>query len=305
VPATQKKPLLIGFVGQGFVGKSYADDFERRGYATIRYALEKPYRANRNKIKGADIVFICVPTSMTPDGFDPSIVEEALALAGNGTIAVIKSTVLPGTTRRLQKKFPGLTILCLPEFLNVATAAHDSANPFSNIIGLPHEGTRHRKAARLVHATLPKAPFNCVCTSEEAEIIKYAHNISGYMQVLAYNLIYDVAEHHGADWRSIHAALEADPMISNWYIRPVHKKGRGAGGACFVKDFAAFAGHYAAAIGRPEGKGLLRAAEEMNVALLTQTNKDVDIVRMVYGGKKISNRKLSAPNRARRARGRP
>ena len=44
-----KKPL-IGFIGQGWIGKHYADDFEKRGYEVIRYALEEPYRANRARV---------------------------------------------------------------------------------------------------------------------------------------------------------------------------------------------------------------------------------------------------------------
>ncbi len=44
-----KKPS-IGFIGQGFVGKAYADDFENRGFTTVRYSLEEPYRANKEKM---------------------------------------------------------------------------------------------------------------------------------------------------------------------------------------------------------------------------------------------------------------
>jgi len=29
-------------------------------------------------------------------------------------------------------------------------------------------------------------------------------------------------------------------MICNRYAQPIHKSGRGAGGHCFIKDFAAF-----------------------------------------------------------------
>src|SRR3989338_4042817 len=119
------KPI-IGFVGQGFVGKSYADDFARRGFKTIRYALERPYRENKEKIRDADIVFICVPAPTTPKGFDVSIVESSLQLVSKGKIAVIKSTMLPGFTRGLQKRFPSITILFSPEFLNAATAAKDA-----------------------------------------------------------------------------------------------------------------------------------------------------------------------------------
>ena len=43
--------MKIGFIGQGFIGKSYADDLERRGHAVVRYALEEPYRKNKDKIQ--------------------------------------------------------------------------------------------------------------------------------------------------------------------------------------------------------------------------------------------------------------
>lgn len=54
--------ILIGFVGQGWIGKNYADDFEERGFSVIRYSLEEPYVANKERIKDCDMVFIAVPT---------------------------------------------------------------------------------------------------------------------------------------------------------------------------------------------------------------------------------------------------
>ena len=65
--------IKIGFIGQGYVGKNYADDFERRGYKVVRYALEEPYRKNKEQIRDCDLVFIAVPTPTTPKGFDESI----------------------------------------------------------------------------------------------------------------------------------------------------------------------------------------------------------------------------------------
>ena len=88
-----KNMPIIGFVGQGWLGKHYADLFEVMGYNIVRYAKEEPYIANKEKIAECDIVFICVPTPSTKDGFDDSIVHEAVKLVGKGKIAVIKSTV--------------------------------------------------------------------------------------------------------------------------------------------------------------------------------------------------------------------
>jgi nucleotide sugar dehydrogenase len=276
---------LIGFVGQGYVGKNYADDFESRGYSVVRYSLEEPYRANEDKIKDCDIVFVAVPTPSTPKGFDLGIVKSALAHVGKGKIAVIKSTIVPGSTRQLQKAFPNIIVLSCPEFLSVATAAFDVANPFMNVVGMSEKDEKHQKAAELVMSIFKKAPESVICSSEEAELVKYGHNISGYMQILTFNLVYDLAEKFGADWNPIQRAIEADPLVCNRYANPIHKGGRGAGGYCFIKDMAAFAQHYDTHVKNKEGSALLKAAQQKNIELLMQTKKDMDLLLGVYGKK--------------------
>lgn len=284
-----KKPT-IGFIGQGYIGKNYADDFEKRGFHVIRYALEEPYNGNKDKLKECDIIFIAVPTPTTPKGFDPSIVKEALKLVQKDKIAVIKSTVLPGTTKNLQRLYLNLTLLISPEFLSEATAAHDAANPFSNIVGMPENSERYQKAAALVQGVLPKAPFVLTCDSDEAEIIKYAHNGSGYVQIIFFNIMYDLARKMGHDWSKIGEAIKADPMISSRYSNPVHKSGRGAGGHCFIKDIAALRDFYLKTI--PEdsaGTSLFPILEKKNINLLVESGKDMDLLKEVYGDE-ITNR---------------
>lgn len=287
----------MGFVGQGYVGGSYATNFEKRGFSVIRYSLEPQYINNKEAISTCDIVFVAVPTPTTPKGFDYSIVESALRLIGKGKIAVIKSTLLPGTTRMLQKKFPNIFVLCSPEFLSVATAQHDADNPFANTIGIPSSGAKHRAAAEAVHRILPNAPFSHICTSEEAEIIKYSHNISGYTQILTFNALYDMAQKLGANWAPIQNAINADPMISNRYSNPVHKSGRGAGGLCFIKDFAAFAKLYREHVGKKEGVEFLKAAEKKNIMLMLGTNKDIDLLEGVYGKQHIAKHRTALKKR--------
>lgn len=277
-----KRPLL-GFVGQGFVGKNYADDFENRGYRVVRYSLEQPYRKNKSKIAQCDVVFVAVPTPTTPDGFSHDIVSEALNLIGPGSIGVIKSTVVPGTTEHLQKKHPSITLLFSPEFLLESTAVHDAAHPFTNIVGVPSQSAQHKKAAETVLDLLAPAPSSHVCTSTEAELIKYAHNISGYMQILTFNLFYDLAKQLGASWDNIQPPLYSDPYIPNYYTRPLHKKGRGAGGSCFVKDFAAFTDVHSKLVEDPLATAFLRAAEIKNMQLLHESGKDLHILEQVYG----------------------
>lgn len=274
----------IGFIGQGYVGKGYADDFEQRGFSVVRYSLEEPYVQNKEKIAECDIVFIAVPTPTTPKGFDGSIVQSVLALVGEKKTAVIKSTILPGTTKELQAQYPHINLLFSPEFLSEKTAAQDAANPFANIVGVPVRNDRYEGAAAYVHSILPKAPFTLTCDSDEAEIIKYAHNISGYTQIITFNLLYDFARSMGHDWSNIGKAIAADPFMSGYYANPVHKSGRGAGGNCFIKDFAAFHEVYARELkGDKVGIELLEAFVSKNNDLLRKSGKDLNILQGVYG----------------------
>lgn len=74
--------LLIGFIGQGFIGKNMADDFENRGYTIFRYSKRLDTPENRQRLSECDIVFISVPTPTTPEGFNCDILREVLGLVG-------------------------------------------------------------------------------------------------------------------------------------------------------------------------------------------------------------------------------
>ena len=277
--------VVLGFIGQGYVGKSYADEFESRGFSVVRYSQEEPYRENGEKIKGADIVFIAVPTPTKPEGFDLSIIRAVLPLVGEGKVAVIKSTLLPGTTHALSEEFPSIRIVHSPEFLSEKTAHVDAQNPRRNIVGIPSRTSEYEDIAKKILSILPPAPFELVCGAREAELIKYANNTFLYSKVVFMNVLFDLAMAHGCIWEDIRNAMAHEPWIGDMHIDPVHKSGRGAGGACFIKDFAAFKGHYETLMGHDTlGTALLAAIEKKNIALLQETGKDENILRGVYGG---------------------
>jgi len=274
---------LIGFIGQGWIGKNYADDFEARGYQVVRYAKEKPYTDNQAKIAECDIVFIAVPTPTTPDGFDSSILKQVIKLVGEKKIAVIKSTVLPGTTESIQKENPNIYVVHSPEFLTEATAAHDAANPNRNIIGVPLLNDDYRQKAKEVMEVLPFAAYQLVCHSREAELTKYGGNCWFYFKVIFINLLYDLAGKLGVDYQVVKEAMSADPRIGTTHLDPIHKTGRGAGGHCFIKDFAVFSRMYQEMIGDEAGLKVLESLKEKNIDLLVKSNKDLDLLKGVYG----------------------
>lgn len=277
-----KKPL-VGFIGQGFIGKNMADDFEERGYKVIRYSLEPEYINNKEKIKECDVVFIAVPTPTTPKGFDGSILENAIKAVGKAKIAVIKSTIVPEFTKKIQKNNPKTTVLHSPEFLSEATAKEDARNPFINIVGVPNNSKKHSEAAKLVMSILPNAPKKIICSSEESALIKYAHNCSAYVQIIFFNIFYDLSTKYGARWEQINNAIVYDPYVPNRYASPVHKSGRGAGGHCFPKDFEVFLQMYRKVTNDSVGTKILEAMRDKNNALLKASNKDLDILEGIYG----------------------
>lgn len=283
-----KDKPLIGFIGQGFIGKNYADDFERRGYTVIRYARGAEFAKNKGRIKECAIVFIAVPTPTTLKGFDYSTVRAVVPLVGTGKTAVIKSTILPGTTEKLQKEFPDIFVLHSPEFLRERHATHDAAHPNRNIIGIPKDSLAYRTNAGAVMRILPRAPYAQVMSAREAELVKYAGNCLLYLKVVFANMLYDTAGKLGADWSAVHDAVAADPRIGKSHLAPVHSGGRGAGGHCFIKDFAAFSRLYETLVGDPLGVELLHALRDKNNMLLRTSGKDIELLEGVYGRTKRS-----------------
>ncbi len=273
----------IGFIGQGWIGRHYADEFESRMYSVVRYSLEEPYIRNKELIKECDIVFIAVPTPTDENGFDDSIVQDALRLIGSGHIAVIKSTLLPGTTEKLQNEFKDIFVLHSPEFLVEKTAALDAAKPQRNIVGIPVDTPEYRDKAVSILRILPEAPYQKVMRSRDAELVKYAGNGFLFTKVLYMNILYDLAEATGCEWKVVHEALINDPRIGESHTKPASDRGRGAGGHCLIKDFEAMRKIYANTTKDEPGNQLLKAMVEKNIDLLTASGKDLDLLKGVYG----------------------
>lgn len=283
--------MTIGFIGQGFIGKHMADDFAERGFSVVRYALEPEYAVNREVIAACDIVFIAVPTPTRPTGFDARALESALTLVGKGSIAVIKSTVLPGTTRRLQTQFPDSTLFHSPEFLREKTAVEDTRHPERTIIGMPIIDALHTAQAEQVLGIVPRASFEQICSAETAELIKYGGNCFLALKVVYMNMLYEATKAVGANYDELAIAMAADSRIGNSHMQVVDASGhsgsvpgRGAGGHCFPKDLAAFSSWYKAVVAPDlSGQALLQAVETKNNQLLYESQKDLELLASIYG----------------------
>lgn len=117
-------------------------------------------------------------------------------------------------------------------------------------------------------------------------------------------MLYDLAQNDDCNWEIIRNGMSADPRVGSSHLMPVHasgtlgsdnyrllpkknkktKGGRGAGGHCFIKDFAAFRQLYKESFPKDrEGVAVLEALERKNIKLLKSSQKDLDLLRGVYG----------------------
>jgi UDPglucose 6-dehydrogenase len=287
--------MTIGFIGQGWIGKNFADHFADRGFTVVRYGKEPEYANNKDAIADCDIVFIAVPTPTTPEGFDASLIRSVLPLVGKGKSAVIKSTILPGTTDSFSAAFPDIFLFHSPEFLRESSVRPDIDRPDRNILGIPDahfNDTTWREKAESIMDILPDAPYKSICRAAEAELTKYGGNVFLAMKVVLMNILYDVSLKHNAGWAQVAENMAADPRIGTSHMQPIHqwehmgdaKTARGAGGHCFIKDLAALREIYEKdRPGDKEGIALLRAFEAKNNRLLRDSGKDLDLLRGVYG----------------------
>ncbi len=174
-----------------------------------------------------------------------------------------------------------------PEFLAEKTAVHDAKHPARNILG-----TTDQAAAfwtNEVWACMPECDVNLTMPAKAAELVKCASNAFLLQKVLFANMVYDLSEKLGINYDNVKLGMGADPRIGKTHLNPIDastegKIGRGAGGHCFVKDFASFVSLYQSLCG---GGQVLHEMEHMNLNLLIRSGKDEDIIRSVYGDKFI------------------
>ena len=117
------KKFKVGVIGNGFVGEAISFAFSS---VSDMYVYDTDPLKSLNELQSVhncDFVFICVPTPMFQDGSqDLSYVESTFEKATNKPVYILKSTVLPGTTEKLSKKYSNINIIFSPEFLSERTA---------------------------------------------------------------------------------------------------------------------------------------------------------------------------------------
>lgn len=266
-----KTKLKIGIVGQGFVGSAL-----REGLSCefIEAATYDKFDKSKSTVSGirelchaASVIFVCVPSPMKKDGScDISIVESVIAEIAEHAgynVAVIKSTIPPGTTNYLNEKYgkDNFAVMFNPEFLTEANAVNDFKNQDRIVIGTPRQEWTRKAAAEAIalnkqdwnpailvnsvySLSFPNVPY-VELPATTAELVKYTANTFLATKVSFANEIYQICQALNVDYDQMIGAAKLDKRLgdSHWKVPGPMLADDGSGkllpgwaGSCFVKD---------------------------------------------------------------------
>ena len=202
-----------------------------------------------SSINNTDVTFICVGTPSKEDGsIDLTFIKEVtieiakvLKQKDKYHLVVVKSTVLPGTTRDvvlpLLEKYSGKKVgkdfgLAMnPEFLREGIAVDDFLKPDRIVIGSYDDKSRDilRKLYKDFSCPLVETSLSA------AEMIKYASNCFLATKISFINEIGNMCKKLDIDSYEVADGMGLDNRIGRAFL----DSGIGWGGSCFPKDLHA------------------------------------------------------------------
>jgi UDPglucose 6-dehydrogenase len=253
--------MKIGVVGLGYVGMVTALSFSSLGHDVVGVDVDQArvqalrngkspvyepgaedylartravFTSHYSELNGCELVFIAVGTPPLSDGsqnlaFLRSAVD-SLRQSGYRGAVVPRSTVLPGTTKRVVAPYfehVGYN----PEFLAEGSAFRDFFNPDKIVLGYEDEHTLSllREAYEKIQA--PRLEMDL----STAELVKYANNAFLSLKVAYANEIGNISKNIGVDVYRVMDAVGLDRRIGREFLNA----GIGFGGSCFPKDLSA------------------------------------------------------------------
>jgi UDPglucose 6-dehydrogenase len=188
-----------------------------------------------NAVRGAEFIYLCVPTPQRPDGsaelrYIEGAAREIASQLEHGSIVVNKSTVPVGSTKIVERALgrADVHVVSNPEFLREGSAVNDFLKPDRIVIGSEDQAVAVRVAS--LYLGIP-APL-IVTDPPTAETIKYAANAFLATKISFVNAVAAICEAVGADVNAVVLGIGCDRRIGQEYLKP----GPGWGGSCFPKD---------------------------------------------------------------------
>jgi UDPglucose 6-dehydrogenase len=197
-----------------------------------------------NEIDLAEASLVIVPTPSEPSGsyhlgFVASALRSIFTHLKNpkNHLVIIKSTVLPGDIRSLEKMIEaefGVTpcLVYSPEFIALGDIVKNMTRPNVLLIG-SRDSSSADAAEELASTIVQNKPVVHKLAVEEAELAKVGLNAFVTMKISFANLLGAAAARLGSTMSSrVLEAIGSDPRVGHLYLRP----GMGFGGPCFPRD---------------------------------------------------------------------
>ena len=198
-------------------------------------------------IKGAQIIFLALPTPPGEDGsadlrYILGVAGELGKLIKEYTVIVDKSTVPVGTAEKVHRAVAEncdeslFDIVSNPEFLREGVAVDDFMKPDRVVIGTSSE--KAQKVMEKLYDPYVRQGNPIIFMDERsAEMTKYAANAYLATRISFMNEMANLCERVGANVDMVRKGIGSDTRIGKRFLFP----GIGYGGSCFPKDVQALA----------------------------------------------------------------
>jgi UDPglucose 6-dehydrogenase len=257
----------VGQIGYGFIGNAVVELFRPHVARVIVFDKGKLQNIDDKNVRHvpeisrviseSEVIFVAVPTPMKSSGeCHTDIVESVLQDIQNSAvnlgrnlgefIVIIKSTVPPGFTAKMQKKF-ALRILFSPEFLTEANAVNDFKTTSRVILGGDEDDARI--VFKYFEGVWPDRQLNTYnghkdgpvqiiqCDPDVAEMVKLSTNVHLTARVMISNELYLICKKLGIEYNDVKILTQLDKRIGISHMNVPGPDGNlGYGGHCFVKD---------------------------------------------------------------------
>jgi len=191
-------------------------------------------------LETSDMMFIGVGTPTVKDGYAADLTDlfgvasdtKKLIDKDRELSFVIKSTVPPGTAKKVKRIFDSynVTVVNNPEFLAEGTAVKDSRYPDRVVIGSDNSKVIQELDYLYKPFLRQGNPF-LPMDNVSAEIAKYQNNVTLAAQVVMANIGANLARKAGGDWEKVKNVIRYDQRQGSF----IHCS-LGFGGSCFPKD---------------------------------------------------------------------
>jgi len=220
----------VVLVGYGYVGK------ETHKIFPTAEAYDIKWKDELTPTKKYKLAVICVSTpSKLNGGCDTSAVWDSIKKI-KAELYLIKSTIPPGTSDKIQKKYPKKGIVFSPEYVASsspypAPLADMKQRDFIILGGRPENTKKVRRLYEKIYPPTVKimeVPATC------AEVIKYAENAFIATKVTFCNELYRICRAFSVDYdQAREGVFRLDPRMTEWWT---YCEGKGWAGHCLPKD---------------------------------------------------------------------